>query len=241
MLLHSNKVAKEKNLFIKELYSSLPIKNRCISGNLKDRARTLHRIFLPIYILNKYKEISELSTDYFRLIVSQAIEAESSLILGFKTLGMASLRSLLESNFKFLYYEYHPIEYYLHINGEYELPNIEYKNFLYKFPNSQKVKDLKKDNVDTVWTTLCGYAHSNLKSITPLTYVEDIETIFTLSENKWQTNLRFLKKIIRISIIIPFMVDNDWAKNIEKSYFDEIFRLFNIDEKQLIKTTFKVT
>ncbi|MCK5030812.1 MAG: hypothetical protein KAR64_05045 [Thermoplasmatales archaeon] len=173
--------------------------------------------------------------------MSQAIESESSLILGFRTLGMTSLRSLVESDFKFLYYENHPIEYCLHKKGKFDLPISEYRNFLYIYPNSETIEDLKREYIESIWTELCGYVHSSLKSITPMTFVEDIDTIFSLSEPKWQKTIKLIKKVIRMSVIISFIVNNDWGKPIEKAYFDEIFKLFTAQESNKIKTAFNIT
>ena len=240
MSLHSNKIAEEKNIYIKELFDSLPNKSDCISGKYKTRARTLHRIFLPIYILNAFKDQDSFTTKYFDVIISLTIESESSLVVGFYNLGMSALRSLLESAIKLLYYECHPIEYQLHEGSKHELRANEYREFLYSYPEAVKIDDLNSKNIETIWAELCGFVHHNYKTASKITMIKELNSIFNLNENSWQNTLKNIKRVIRVVIILVLIVSPEWGKNAEKAYYDEVFRIFSPKEKKDIRTTFSL-
>ncbi|MFL0473464.1 hypothetical protein ACH0CI_15860 [Priestia sp. 179-F W1.4 NHS] len=238
--LHSQKIKDERNAFIEEMYNNLVNKELLISGDLEVNSRRLHKTMLPVYIMKHYCE-SEFNSTYINYIMTNLIECEMLLILGFKNAGMTSLRAAMESSFKFLYYEFHPIENTLHNNNEHNLNGLQYREFLYSFPGLKEISFMQKDSVERTWSDLCKYVHSDIHSVETITYVSEISSVLELESSKFNTFLRNQKNILKIIISIFFAVDKNWVEKVEKTYFDAIFEIFEIDERNEVKQRLQIS
>jgi hypothetical protein len=239
-ILHSKKLKNEKDAFVRELFENLPSIEDLTEKSFDGKAASFHRIFLSIYILNHYSS-NKIKTKYFKISVSNLIEAELLFILGFRNSAFSMMRSALECAFKFLYYEFHPIESQLDEIGQHQLSIEEYRNFGYKFPKLCEISFFARAMVERVWSELCQYVHSDLRVIEKMSVIADIETIFELPEKTYQKVRNLVKETVRVIILLFIAVDPDWGLTIEKVYFEEIFHLFKVEEIREIKNVLQIT
>jgi hypothetical protein len=237
-ILHSKKLKNEKDAFIKELFENLPSIEDLTEKTFDRKASSFHRIFLPVYILNHYSS-KKVKTKYFNISVSNLIEAELLFILGFRYPAFLTIRSALECAFKFLYYEFHPIESQFDEIAQHQLTIEDYRNFGYKFPKLGEISFFDKAIVERVWSELCQFVHSDLRIIKKMSVVADLETIFKKPEKKYQKVRSLVIGVVRILLLLA--VDPDWGVNIEKVYFEEIFHLFENAEIQEIKSVLQIS
>lgn len=237
--LHTDKIRDEKNAFIEELYNTIPSKADLLSGENASQAVRLHKLYLTFYIMANFKNVT-LQSPYFNNLMSCIIESESLFFLGFKNSGMTLLRSAIESAFKLLYYEYHPIELIRNTNGDFDLRGLEYREFLYSFPAFSAQNVIKKDDVERVWSKLCEYTHSNVKTVDQISLVAEIKPIFE-TEQTFTQYLSQIKQVLRTIICILFLVSPNWLEHTEKSYFDYVFEiLFDATETSALKVNFRI-
>lgn len=233
--LHSKKVTDEKNAFIEELFSNITHRERVIEGDLHTRARILHETFLPVYIMKHYSA-GDFKSSYYNVVLTNLIESEALLILGFKNAGISSLRSAFESTCKFLYYEYHPIECKLHEEGSHTLSSVDYREFLYLFPELKDISFLARDKLEAIWSELCKYVHSDLRVVKTVSLVSDMSTFLALKEVEFQQFITLIRYTIKFILTIFFAIDPMWAKDIEKAYYDAILEAFTVEECAEIKS-----
>ncbi|MED3447563.1 hypothetical protein P4483_27135 [Bacillus thuringiensis] len=238
-ILHSNKVKDERDAFVEELYKNLTNKDSITSGDLEARSRRLHKIILPLYIMKHYSK-NKFISPYFNFIMTNVIEAEMLLMLGFKNAAMTSLRAAMESSFKFLYYEYHPIENLLHNESEFDLTGMSYREFLYSFPNLKNISFNSRDRIERIWSDLCKYVHSDINSVQAISYVSEISSALNLEEKEFNALLNNLRDIFKVIISIFFAIDKTWAQDIEKTYFDAIFEVYDFEERSEVKEKLQV-
>ena len=238
-VLHSSKIKDERDAFVEEFYKNLIKKESIVSGELEVKSRSLHKTMLPLYIMKHYSRKS-FSSSYFDIIMTSIIEAEMLLILGFKNSGMGSLRSAMESSFKFLYYEFHPIENVLHNSSEFDLSGLSYREFFYSFPNLNDISFNSRDKVERIWSYLCKYVHSDISSVQTITYVSEVSSVLNLEEKEYNKVLNIIKEQIKIIISIFFAIDSQWVKEVEKAYFDAIFEIYTTGERSEVKEKLRV-
>ncbi len=233
--LHSNKIRDEKEAFVKELYKGFPKIKDLIDGDLDSKARRLHEVMLPVYIMRHYHK-GQLSTPYLDIIITNLIETECLLILGFKNSAISTLRLALESSLKFLYYEHHPIESILHVEMDKHLLNgKEYRDFLYVFPRLNEIRFLAKEILEKQWSELCGFVHGKITVLEEATVVSDITSVLKAGEDDFRDVLNLLRYVNKVIVTMFFTVDKRWAQEMEKSYFDAVFDIFEIEERQEVK------
>ncbi|MBN1071862.1 hypothetical protein DVV81_11895 [Clostridium botulinum] len=239
MSLHTNKIKVEKDCFIEELYKMILNKDELIDGTLNSKATQLHKLYLAIYIMNNYNK-KEQNSQYLNYLITSIIESESLFIIGFTNAGMMALRSALECSFKFLYYEYHPIELQLNEIGEFDIKGIDYRNFMYSIPNVKKLNFIMKDDIERVWSELCKYAHYDISVIKEISVISDIKPVFNDNES-FDNIKKIIKAVFRTIIVIMFTVNPKWLESVEKSYFDYVFEvLFNAEEVSNMKISLKI-
>lgn len=237
--LHTDKINDEKNAFVQELYETIVSEHSLHNGDLKTRALSIHKIYMTFYIMSHFKP-KELDSPYFNNLLSCVIESESLFFLGFKNSGMMLLRSALELSFKFLYFAYHPIEQIKNETGNFDLHGIEYREFLYTFPNFLLQTTLNKDLIEQLWSELCQYTHCDVKTVDEISLIADIKPIFE-NEHSFQEYLKKIKHVFRIIITILFMVKSNWLEGVEKSYFDYPFEiLFSAPEITDLKINLRI-
>lgn len=237
--LHTDKIKDEKNCFIEELYKMILNKDELIDGEIDNKATQLHKFYLVIYIMNYYNK-NQHNSQYFNYLMTSIIESESLFVLGFTNAGMMSLRSALESSFKFLYYEYHQIELQLNEMGEFDIKGIDYRNFMYLIPSFRKLNFIMKDEVERIWNELCKYVHYDISVINDISVISDIKPVLKEQESFIKIK-KLIKEVFRIIVIIMFIVDPKWLEGIEKSYFDYIFEvLFKDNETTDMKISLKI-
>ncbi|OOM11009.1 hypothetical protein [Clostridium saccharobutylicum] len=229
--LHTNKIKEEKDCFIEELYKMILKKEDMINGDEDNKATQLHKFYLTTYVMNHYNK-KEHNSQYFNYLMTSIIESESLFVLGFTNAGMMSLRSALESSFKFLYYEYHPIELQLNEIGEFDIKGIDYRNFMYSIPCFQKLSFIKRDEIERIWSELCKYAHYDISVINDISVISDIKPVFK-DEDSFRKIKKNIKEVFRVIIIIMFMVNSKWLECVEKSYFDYIFEVLFKDNETI--------
>lgn len=152
--LHTDKIKDEKNAFVQELYDTVLTRNALIDGDYSSQAVRLHKLYLALYIMNHFNQ-KEFQSQYYEYLMSCLIESESLFFIGLKNSAMMVLRSALELSFKFLYFEYHPIELKRNEIGEFDLHAIEYREFLYAFPSFSEQQVIRRDFVERLWRELC--------------------------------------------------------------------------------------
>lgn len=239
MSLHTNKIKNEKNCFVEELYNMIISKEELINGELGNKATQLHRFYLATYVMKHYNK-KEHDSQYFNYLMTSIIESESLFIMGFTNAGMMSLRSALESSFKFLYYEYHPIELQLNEMGEFDIRGTDYRNFMYSIPCFQRLNFIMKNEIERVWSELCKYAHYDISVINDISVISDIKPALK-DEGSFEKIKKNIKEVSRIIIIIMFMVNSKWLEGVEKSYFDYVFEvLFKCDETINMKISLNI-
>lgn len=237
--LHTDKIKVEKDCFIEELYKMILNKEELINGELDNKATQLHKFYLAIYIMNYYNK-NEQNSQYLNYLITSIIESESLFIVGFTNAGMMALRSALECSFKFLYYEYHPIELQLNEIGEFDIKGIDYRNFMYSIPNFKKLNFIMKDEIERVWNELCKYAHYDISVIKEISVISDIKPVFN-DDNRFINIKKIIKDVFRIIIVIMFTVNPKWLEMVEKSYFDYVFEvLFKAEEVTNMKISLKI-
>lgn len=237
--LHTNKIKGEKDCFIEELYKMILNKDELINGELDNKATQLHKFYLAIYIMNHYNK-NQHNSQYLNYLMTSIIESESLFVMGFTNAGMMALRSALESSFKFLYYEYHPIELQLNEIGEFDIKGIDYRSFMYSIPCFKKLNFIMKDEIERVWNELCKYVHYDISVIKDISVISDIKPIFN-DEGSFNNIKRNVKEVLRIIIIIMFIVSPKWLEEVEKSYFDYVFEvLFKGEEVTNMKISLKI-
>ncbi|AFM02250.1 hypothetical protein Desde_3987 [Desulfitobacterium dehalogenans ATCC 51507] len=237
--LHSQKLIEEKNAFINELYSSIPTKENIIEGELNQKARRLHEVLFPIYIMKHYNG-NIFESEYFDMIISNLVEAESALILGLTNAGISSLRGALESSFKFLYYEYHPVENRLHNEGKHSLSSLDYREFFYNFPGLSNISFSSRSIVEGLWSYLCRYVHCDFRVLKEISLVSDISSVLLYEEKDFKQVLDVIKLIVKLIVSIFFCVDSFWIQNVEKAYFDATLEAFSTAERQEILQELRV-
>lgn len=221
--LHSQKIKDEKDAFVDELYKMLAKKATLKDGIYDKNASLIHKYYLVIYIMNHYNKTT-FSTDYYNYMLTSLIESESLCLAGFNNASMMLLRSSMEMAIKFIYFETHPIEWELHQNNKFDLPGLEYRNFLYSVPKFSKLDFENKNSIETIWSELCKYSHYDLSIIQEISIITDIKPIF-IDVNSQQKYIAKLKSVIRFMVIILFLVNPEWMQGVEKSYFDYIFEI----------------
>lgn len=237
--LHSDKIRDEKNALVHELFDTINQKDELISGKYSTQTARLHKLFLSFFVLNHFKR-KELNSDYYDSLLSCVIESESLLLIGLCNAPMMLLRSALEMSFKMLYYEYHPIELIRNSQQKFELHGADYREFLYTFPAFSAQDVITKDDVERLWSELCRYTHFDYKTVESISMVSQFAPIFN-NEQKLVKYLDCIKKVFRIITCILFLVNPEWMKEVEKSYFDYPFEvLFNGDETSKIILALKI-
>jgi len=238
---HTTKVAKERDEFFGELYSCLPKLNEITgNGQFNAKARRFHKIFLPIYVMKRYCPTG-LQSQYSHAIFTYAIECEAIFALGMRNAAMATLRTYLESAFKLLYYEYHPVENIVHhLVGGRSLRGSEFREFLYSFPGLSDISMFKRECVESLWTELCKFAHGDVHSIEKYGIVADIKSAFTFNEADFATTILVVQRVHKLIIAILFAAKSDWAAQMEKALFDTVFQDFTAAEQGEIKSHLRV-
>lgn len=232
--LHTNKIIDEKNVFVNELFDMVLEKDELISGSGSTIATQIHKLYMTVYIMNYFKT-KKLKTNYFEYLLTSIIESESLVFCGFINAAVMQLRSALEMALKLNYYESHPIEWELHMQGKYELKGVEYREFLYMHPKFEKLNNFNRNDIERLWSDLCKYSHFDITVIKEICVIEDMRNIFTSSEEKSSYEKK-LKSCCRLIILILFIIDGSWFKGVEKSYFDYIFEiLYTSDESSDLK------
>ena len=148
--LHTNKIKDEKDAFVNELFNMIPKREELISGEASAIATQIHKLYLTIYIMNYFKS-QKLKTDYYEYLLTSVIESESLVLCGFINAAVMQLRSAVEMAFKMNYYENHPVECTLHMQGKHELKGIDYREFLYVHPKFARQRNMKRDNIEVLW------------------------------------------------------------------------------------------
>lgn len=181
--LHTNKIKDEKDAFVNELFDMIPKREELISGEASAIATQIHKLYLAIYIMNHFKS-QKLKTDYYEYFLTSVIERESLVLCGFINAAVMQLRSAVEMAFKMNYYENHPVECDLHMQGKHELKGIEYREFLYIHPKFTRLSNIKRDNIELLWSDLCKYSHFDISVINEVGVIQDMKSVFTSSEEK---------------------------------------------------------
>lgn len=237
--LHSQKINDEKDAFVCELFDTTNQKDDLISGKYSRQSARLHKLYMSFYVLNHFRR-KELCSDYYDSILSCVIESESLFLVGLCNSPMMLLRSALEMSFKLLYFEYHPIELIRNSQQKFDLHGIEYREFLYAFPAFSAQNIIVKEDVEKTWSDLCLYTHFDYKAVETVSVISQITPIFD-DEQKLAKYLDSIKKVFRIILCILFLVDPEWMKEVEKSYFDYPFEvLFNGEEKSKLILALKI-
>ncbi len=237
--LHTDKIKDEKNAFITELYKMIVNEEQLIEGIYSKEATQIHKLYLTLYIMNYYKS-NKLSTIYYDYLLTSGIESESLVLCGFTNAAIMQLRSTVEMSFKMLYYEFHPIEWQLHRERQFDLKGIEYREFLYNHPKFSSLKYINREYIEGIWNDLCKYSHFDINVINKLSVIEDMANIFSSEREKKKFRDK-LKSCLRIVIIILFLVDESWLKEVEKSYFDYVFELlYNSSETSDLKINLRI-
>ncbi len=221
--LHTNKIKDEKDAFVNELFDMIPKREELISGEASAIATQIHKLYLAIYIMNHFKS-QKLKTDYYEYLLTSVIESESLVLCGFINAAVMQLRSAVEMAFKMNYYENHPVECDLHMQGKHELKGIEYREFLYIHPKFTRLSNIKRDNIELLWSDLCKYSHFDISVINEVGVIQDMKSVFTSSEEK-KSYEKKLKSCCRLIVLILFLIDSSWLKGVEKSYFDYVFEI----------------
>ena len=237
--LHSAKVTAEKNAFVETLFDSLPEKDTVLAGSLHVKARRLHGGCLPAYIMKHYAPAEHQST-YLDAIFTNLIEGECLFVLGFQNSGFMAIRGAFDATLRFLYYETHPIEKRLHIDGKHSLHNVEFREFLYSCPDLSNLTFLSKEKVENTWADLCRYVHSDLHVLKTMSMVSDLKTLLLEPDKAFATSLNLIKHVIKVIIAVLFAVDPNWAKTVEKVYFDAILEAFTVGERREIRDNLRI-
>ncbi|GAB7058239.1 MULTISPECIES: hypothetical protein [unclassified Paenibacillus] len=232
-------IREESLAFIESLFQSVEDNKNEIYNNYSNRLNTLHKAIFPIYILNHYKDYSFIS-DYYQILMSNIIESQSLMGLGFYNSGMNILRSAIESSFKLLYYETHPVENILHNEGQHSLTITEYREFMYNHPLVRQLRTIERDKVEAIWKDLCSYVHNDIKAIKTISVLTDIKSVYTFSEREFQTVIEKYKNSVKIIVTIFLVLNNEWTKNIEKTYYDFIIDIYSPEEIRSIKEVLKI-
>ena len=237
--LHTDKIKDEKNAFVKELYKMVINEEQLLEGMYNNEAIQIHKLYLTLYIMNHYKS-KRFNSMYYDYLLTSGIESESLILCGFTNASIMQLRSTVEMAFKMLYFEFHPIEWQLHSENQFDLRGIEYREFLYTHPRFSNLKYINREYVESVWKDLCKYTHFDISVINKISVIEDMTNIFS-SENEKKAFRDKLKSSLRIVILILFLVDESWLKGVEKSYFDYIFELlYNSSESSDLKINLRI-
>lgn len=237
--LHTNKIKDEKNAFIEELYRIIVNKEELITGKYDNASTLIHKYYLTIYIMEYYKK-NAITNIYYDLMLTSVIESEALIQCGFINAAVMQLRCAVESTLKLLYYELHPIEWVLHQDNKFDLSGIEYREFLYKHPKFSKFQYEKRETIEQLWGDLCEYSHFNINVINEINLLIDIKTVFSSTEEN-EKYIKKLKMSMRVIIIILFLLDGTWLKNVEKSYFDYVFEiLFGSNEIRDMKINLEI-
>ncbi|MGE6577405.1 hypothetical protein ACQKFM_21135 [Paenibacillus xylanexedens] len=239
LALHSSKINSEKNAFINELFSSLPAKQDIIDGPLSHNAKRLHESVISLLIMKHYCKRDFLS-NYFEAVMTNIIEAECLMLLGFRNSSYSLLRGAVEASFKLLYFEYHPIESRLHSEDKFDLTGKEYRNFFYIFPGLCDMEYLSRDKVEKFWGELCSYVHGDLRVLTPLNVVSDISTFLSDSGREFENTVNMLKAVSKLISSIFFAVEPAWLENVEKAYFDAVFDIYTPQERTKLKEKLRI-
>lgn len=234
--LNAYKIKEEKNAFVEELFERISIKQNVLDGEESLKASTLHKVILPVYVMKHYCK-SQFLSNYFDIIITNIIESEALLILGFYNGGMSLLRSALESSFKFLYYELHPTENILHNQSKHLLTGKDYREFMYIHPELTKIDVMKRDRVEKIWSDLCKFIHCDIKEVKTMTVLSEISSVLKNEEREFQKLIKKINEVIRIIIVIFFTVKVDWAKEMDKQYYDFVLNIFNASERSNLKDT----
>jgi hypothetical protein len=174
------------------------------------------------------------------MILSHLIECECLLILGFRNAGLTLLRSAVEAAFKLLYYETHPVEWQLHQKGSHDLRGLAYREFLYSFPGLGEVEFAAKAETELLWTDLCKFVHSDLRAVSQVSVVADIQTALGLPGNEQAALLGRIQAANKLIIACCFAVDPAWLKGVEKAYFDAVFDTYTTAERAAVKEALRV-
>ena len=172
--LHTNKIKDEKDAFVNELFNMIPKREELISGEASAIATQIHKLYLTIYIMNYFKS-QKLKTDYYEYLLTSVIESESLVLCGFINAAVMQLRSAVEMAFKMNYYENHPVECTLHMQGKHELKGIDYREFLYVHPKFARQRNMKRDNIEVLWSELCKYSHFDIAVINEVGVIQDMK------------------------------------------------------------------
>ena len=221
--LHTDKIKDEKNAFVEELYKMIINKEQLLEGIYDTRATQVHKLYLTLYVMNYYKT-KTFNTTYYDLLLTSGIESEALILCGFTNASLMQLRSMVEMAFKMLFFEFHPIEWQLHCANQFDLKGVEYIEFLYNLPMFKRLNSINRADVEAIWGDLCKYTHFDINVIKNISVIEDMKNIFS-SESEKNAFINKVKLCMRVVIIILFLVDGSWLKEVEKSYFDYIFEL----------------
>lgn len=225
----NTKIKEENSGFLDAIFSSIEENKENIYQEFFNRTGTLHKVIFPIYIFNHYKNF-EFQSNYYSVLISNVIESQTLLTLGFYNSGMNILRSVLESAFKLFYYETHPVENILHIEDSHALTITEYREFIYLHPVIKKLHAIEKEQVESIWKDLCAYVHNDIKKVKAVTVLTDIKSIYSLGEHEYQSIIGRYKKIVKIIVTLFLVLNNEWTKEMEKDYYDLILRVYSPGE-----------
>jgi hypothetical protein len=239
--LHGNILTRERDAFLGELFGSLPaLSSLQGDGPLAGRARRLHTVYLPLYLMKRYSP-GDLISEYRDPIFSHAIESEILFTLGMKNAASTLLRLMTEAAIKLLYYEYHPIENLVHhTEGGKGLEGKEYREFMYSFPGLSRIGFMQRGQFEKLWVQLCRYAHGDIRAIEKLSIVEDWSSLLKSPAKQFDETLRFIKEVNKSVITLLFAVRHNWAEHMEKVLFDAVFEDFSQAEKLEVKKALMV-
>lgn len=234
MRLSKNRLKEEAEAFLNAIYEQIDENEQSIIGDVNKRNYTLHNTIIPIYIFNNYKKVV-FKSPYYDIILSNIIEAEGLLVLGFYNSAMNLLRSSLESVFKLFYYELHPVELILHKENNHLLTITDYREFIYIHPQVKKLDSINKESVEVLWKNLCAFVHNDIKVLKNISVLTDIKSMAKFKEKDFQNLISNLKSIVKVVLTLFLVLDNSWTQGMDNSCYKFIVNIFEPNEFKTLK------
>jgi hypothetical protein len=192
--------------------------------------------------------VSDGPTIYLEEIIANYNQAVALGPLGFKVPLYAMLRRSLENTLSFLYYNDHPVEFYLSKRDDYKRLKLhDYKNFIKNYPFEMKCDDIDVSKINVLvdkllvlftstYKDLSNYVHATNENYFELTYyLEDVVPTNALLEEGTE-HISNINKILNVLYILFFF--NDY-KNFEESA-KEIIRLSIPNEKHFKRSLMSI-